>query len=134
MAKLGTESFYVEFAGVEISTGKSFDVTEEQKSADSTTFGDTYENTVKTKKAVSAKADVMFQTAPDAILAQLRAGTEGTLLWGREDNVAGKPKGGFTARVKSVNKKFAVGDVAMFSVEWENAGSTILFNEDVDVW
>jgi hypothetical protein len=134
MAKLGTEIFYVEFNGVEIETGKSFEVAWEQKEADSTTFGDVYENTVKTKKAIGAKATVMMQVAPDAIQSELEPGDEAALIWGREGNGTGKPKGGFTGRVKKVTKKFEVGGVATFDVEWSNAGSDILYNENSDVF
>lgn len=131
MPKITGKNLFVQWAGVNISdTVRNFEDSVEQESADATAGADDYRNFVATVKTISATAEVVMKDWSNGG-SQLRTiftvGTEGTLLWGVEGSVTGKPKKGFVARVKSAPESLPFDDVVTIALEWELASTALLF-------
>jgi hypothetical protein len=136
--RLSGDDFYIEFDGVVLrSSGKSVDIDHQGKSSDGTTFGDSYETTIPTKKSLKVSGEFVVFTKVTNGAQQRNAFTihkEANLLWGPEGKATGKPKGGAVMRIAKATEKYKAGDAAVWSVEWEMAGGALLFDPKLDTW
>lgn len=65
------------------------------------------------------------QTQGTVYEAAFAEGTFGTLIWGRRGTVAGRPKRGIAAYVKSFKNPLDHGAVSVFEVEFEKSGAMV---------
>lgn len=68
-----------------------------------------------------------------ADLFQLEPATAGTLLWAPFGTVAGNPKGGGFAYVKTQDVSYPFANVVTVKLDWQISG-TKLFDENTNVW
>lgn len=136
MAKLTGKNLYVNFNGTILSAEqRSFEVMEKQETVDSTAGADDYRNTLPTVKTIGAKMEIIMKqhsTGGSAIMAALALNTEGTVLWGAEGSGSGLPKDAFTGRLVDNSKKLKFDDVYLWTLEWENSGTSRIFNGITD--
>jgi hypothetical protein len=105
--------------------GRSFEFTHDQETADGTAGADEYRVELKTVKMASASMELLMNSSA-AWVDDLQLGDEGELTWYPEGKTAGKPVWGMSALVKKMSQSLPYDDVAKFSLEWANTGSTLL--------
>jgi len=122
------KDLYVEFGGVDLTTGqRAFSVSREQETADTTAGADDARSFKATVKAYTATLEVLADssTAGTALLAAIKEGTEGTLIWGALGTTAGLPKSSFPAIVNSVAVTLNFDDASVYSVEFQGQGAMV---------
>ena len=139
MAKYSGKNLFVSFGGNEIKgTFRSFEVTNAQNEADATAGDDDYQNYVATNKAIEATMEVLLHTSAGggSVLMQNIGivGTEGTLLFGPEGSSTAMPKGGFNARLKTLDTTSPYDDMVAASLAWSITEGTVLFDLFSDQW
>lgn len=72
-------------------------------------------------------------TAGTASMARIKAGSEGTLVWGELGTAAGLPKGGFPVVVTSFKQPMQFPDPIEISVEFAGQGA-LTYDPREDVW
>lgn len=137
--KVGGKGAYISFNGIEIwvAGGQGFKIDHKLNEAESTAGADKYENAVPTTYAIKAEADLVLIADADGgtdYRAALKLGTEAALIYGLEGNGAGKPKGGFTARVVDGSIDIKHDDVIKIKIAWSNAGDDLLFDDTTDTF
>lgn len=136
MARLTGKNLYVEWAGTELSgSQRSFDVTENQETADVTAGADDYRSFSNTVKSISATMEIVmdeYDSGGSAILALLTLGNTGTLIWGPEGTATGSPKKGFVARLVDASQGLPFDDAYTLSLEFSMAGTALAFDGVTD--
>lgn len=138
MAKntLSGHKLYLEFDGLQIDGDfREFDPGIDEVSVDSTAGDDELESTHKIRENVEATLMILIQddAGGQAIVAKLKHGATGNLIWGDNTNTAGKPKWGYEARCV-VNRSFAHDSEQVLDITFKNIGREWLFDGRTDTF
>lgn len=138
MAKLTGKNLYLQFGSTNLSgEQRTFDVTEQQETADTTAGADDYRNFANTVKMIEATAEIIMKNhagGGSAVLAALALGTEGTLVWGAEGTATGKPKKGFLARLVDASQAIPFDNVYLLKLKFQMAGTALAFDGVTSLW
>ena len=131
------KDLYVEFGGTDITTDqRSFSVSREQETADTTAGADGARSFKATVKAYSATLEMLADSsaAGTAMLAAVKEGTEGTLTWGPLGTTSGLPKSSMACIVSSVSVSLNFDDAVVYSIEFQGQGALLEDELDGDTW
>jgi hypothetical protein len=124
--KTGSD-FYLEFDGVDITADvREFDPGIEDDTTESSTRGSTLRTHLPTKTKVEPTASLALKSTNTTVLAKLKRGVSGSLVWGPQGNSAGDPKAGITAKVIKgyPDQAITYDELTMIEVSWINTGDT----------
>lgn len=122
---------YLEFNSVVIDTDyREFDPAIDEVQVDSTAGADPLESMHHIRDTVGPTGSFLVQndTAGKAIVAALKMGATGNLIWGLLGNTAGLAKWGIEARVKTSNVAASYDSELILDVEWVNTGRDWLYD------
>ena len=117
------DDLYLEFNSVNISTlVREFDPGREDDTVEGTAAGDVLRAHVITKTMIEPTATLVLDSTATSILAVLKPGTTGNLIWGLQGNAAGLPKGGIAARVTKgyPGASITYDDLTVLEITWIN--------------
>lgn len=138
MARLTGKNLYVSYAGTALGgSQRTFEVTENQETADLTAGADDYRNFGNTVKTISATMEIVMDghsSGGSALLAALTLGGTGTLQWGAEGSASGNPKKAFMARLVDASQSIPFDDAYVINLEWVMAGTALIYNGITDLW
>jgi hypothetical protein len=116
----------------------ALDITDEAKTADVSAGSDDFTTEKPTVRSLSATLQTVHTGASGtATFGQVTVGLEGTLIYGPQGTVAGKPKGGFLAFVSSKPMSIPFNDKVTRSVIFKSQGGewgTTVFDPDTHVF
>ncbi len=113
----------------------TFDVTRDSEEADATAADDggTFMKFLRQVNGATLAALFTGTAGSASIGSATVRGAEGTVLYGVNGTVAGQPKGGFPATIKSAGLAHPYDGMVTLDIEWSPQGAE-LFNPAVDVW
>lgn len=97
---------------------RRLEVSEPIDTVDASAGSDTHRRVMTTLTNGRARLLVLMQTGGTVLHAAVKPGNEGTLIWGEEGTVAGKPKHTVEAVCIDRSPTYAYDDVSQMSVEW----------------
>lgn len=122
-------ALYLEWDGVDISEQfLAFDPAMEKVTVDSTAGQDTVESVHVIRNKCAPTGQVEVDTSDTTMLAKMKVGETGTLIWGPAGNGAGNERWGIDAVLVKCNIAFAHGDRQIFDCAWMNTARTLLYD------
>jgi len=124
---------YLSFAGVEIQVNmRDFQMDDQYDMADSTAGSDVDKTHILTLRDVSFSLPILetIGEAGSAYRTAIKNGAEGTMVFGPEGTVAGKPKYSCLASVTGIQRTYPYSDVVQANVTLQRQGSWIENYED----
>lgn len=122
-------ALYLEWDGVDISEQfLSYDPGLEEVTVDSTAGNDSVESAHFIRRKVAPTATVEVDTSDTTMLAKMKVGETGSLIWGPAGNGSGSERWGIDARLVKCNIAFAHGDRQVFDCQWVNTARTLLYD------
>lgn len=123
------KDYYLEFNGVVITgPNRSFTPGESDETAEGSASRSTLRNYVVTLTKVEPKGKFIVNSADTTILAALKKGQSGTLIWGPDGNAAGKTKYGIEARITKSERTKEYDKEQELEVEWVNTADGWTFD------
>ena len=106
---------------------RTLSVDREVDLADITAGSEADKSYIATLKDGTAEIEVMDQAgvAADSFETAMPEGTSGTLIYAPKGTVAGKPKRGFPAIVKSISVEYPYSDAVAYRISFQKHGSLL---------
>lgn len=131
------KDLFVSFGGTTLTTdSRAFSVTREQETADTTAGADGARSVKATVKKYAASMELLADSSASgtALLAAVKEGTEGTLVWGALGTVTGKPQSSMVAIVTNTSPTINFDDAVVYSIEFTGQGALIKDELDGDTF
>jgi len=131
------KDLYVEFGGTSLTSDqRSFSVTREQETADTTAGADGARSYKATVKNFTAELEILADSSAGGtgMLGAVQEGTEGTLIWGPRGTTSGYPKNSIAAIVTSVDVSLNFDDAVVYSISFQGQGDMTIDELDGGTW
>ena len=124
MAGITGKNLYLAFNGTVLDTDyRSFGPSEEIGTVEQSAGSDENRTYLTTLKDGSADATIVLQADDSATWGAVALGTEGSLEWGEEGSVAGKPRHYVNAIVTGREKSMEYADLIVADISWQMSGA-----------